>query len=371
MTSPNDQQGRPVGWRELLAMALVALGFRLLLAAGAMMVTHSTLIDLARAGDGYQFIAYSRAWTGYDAEFAANPYFGRLFPGYPLLIAGLNLLGMPISLATLLPSWLAGAVTAPLAAVAFERRVGWAMATLVPAFTFQVSLMSTEALCLFCASLAFLLWRSQRPISAGLTFGVGAMFRPMIVFGMLGATAADALDRRIGKSAKMIVAAGLSIVPCLWAVEARFGDAIMSARRYATDATAYRSAVLTWPFSTLALVPWRTHVAPWKLVFVGAHLVVVLVGCALALQQWRSRDRSRGELATASLVWLWSNTLFVLCVGYPWGFHDFPRYLVPALPPLFLVYRRYLPQRTWVWLGLGLLSIALAFEPTVRRLVNG
>ena len=69
--------------RELLAMALAAIALRIALCAAVTATTGTGLSDYAAAADGYQYIAYSRAWLGDMAEMDANPYYRRLFPGYP------------------------------------------------------------------------------------------------------------------------------------------------------------------------------------------------------------------------------------------------------------------------------------------------
>lgn len=355
--------------RELLAMAVLAVGLRVTLFAVATMLTGATFNDFSRTADGYQYIAYARAWLGPDAEFAAHPDFGRFFPGYPLLIAGLHSLGIPVSAAALLPSWLAAGVVAILCALYFgDRRVGWAMAALTPSYVFSGSLICSEVMCLLCSLAGLLLARRDRPVSAGLAFGLGGLFRPVAVFAMLGAVAADLLERRIRRPAVVTAAAGLTVAAGLAAVQWRFGDALMSLRHY-TGAAAYGDQLLTWPFRALITIPLTTPVPAWKLGFVAAHVAAALGGCALAVWQWRRAAAGpERHLATVAAAWLLANTLYVVCTGGFWGFHDFPRFLVPALPPLFFSYRRILPARLWAWPALGALSVILSIEPTTRRL---
>ena len=355
--------------RELLAMAVLAVGLRVALFVVATVLTGATFNDFSRTADGYQYIAYARAWLGPDAEFAAHPDFGRFFPGYPLLIAGLHSLGVPFAAAALLPSWLAAGVVAVLCALYFgDRRIGWAMAALTPSYVFSGSLICSEVMCLLCSLAGLLLARRDRPVSAGLAFGLGGLFRPVAVFAMLGAVAADLLERRVRRPVAITAAAGLTVAAGLAAVQWRFGDALMSLRHY-TGAAAYGDQLLTWPFRALITVPLTTPVPAWKLGFVAAHVVAALGGCALAVWQWRRAPAGpERHLATVAAAWLLANTLYVVCTGGFWGFHDFPRFLVPALPPLFFCYRRILPARLWAWPALGALSVILSIEPTTRRL---
>jgi hypothetical protein len=129
--------------------------------------------------------------------------------------------------------------------------------------------------------------------------------------------------------------------------------------------------MFTWPFKSLLVTPSTTPVAAWKVVYVGVHVLAVLAGCFWAFRQWR-RAPTTGERGVAALagVWLLGNTLYVLSIGSVWGFHDFPRYIVPALPALFWVCRGLLPRRPTLWLALGLLSVGLSLTPAKRRLVE-
>ena len=164
-----------------------------------------------------------------------------------------------------------------------------------------------------------------------------------------------------GGIALAIVLLGLMVVQ--W----RFDDALMSARVYATDQKAYGGQLLAWPFESLIMTPLRHPTAVWKMVYIWAHVVVVLVGCGLALWRWRSAPGALGRpAALAAAVWLWTNTAFVLCVGDIWGFHEFDRFIIPALPPLMWAYAAFLPRQWWVWPIIGVLSVAIALPGAAR-----
>jgi len=364
--TPDDMKVSP---RELLAIALLAVGLRVVLFAVASAIKHTTFTDFAGTADGYQYLAYARAWLGPDAEFAAHPHFGRFFPGYPLMIAGLHFLGVPFAAAALLPSWLAAGAVAVLCALYFgDRRIGWAMAALTPSYVFSGSLICTEVMCLLFSMVGLALARRERPLGAGVAFGLGGLFRPVAVFALLGLVAADLRERRVRRPVLTTAVSGLVVAAGMATVWWRFGDPLMSLRHY-QDQAAYGDQILTWPFRALITVPLTSPVPAWKLAFVGAHLAAVLGGCVLALREWRqAADGPDRRLATIAGVWLLANTLYVVSIGGFWGFHDFPRFLVPALPPLFYAYRHLLPRRSLIWLALGAVSIILSIEPTTRRL---
>lgn len=351
-------------------MALLAVALRVALFAVASAVAGTGFYDYARAADGYQYLAVARAWLGDGAELAAHPHYGRFFPGYPMLIAALHGIGVPIAAAALLPSWLAAGAVAVLGARIFEdRRVGWALAALTPSYVFSGSLISTEALCLLLSLMGIRLVRNGTAIPAGVAFGLGGLFRPVAVFALLGAAAADLVSGKLRRAVAVTALAGATVAAGLAAVHLRFGDAFMSVRRYAEDPMAYGGGeMITWPFRALLTVPLTTPVAAWKIAFVAVHAVAVLGGCVLAVRQWRRASPGERPLAILAGLWLFGNTLYVLSIGGVWGFHDFPRFLVPALPPLFWLYRGILPARAWMWIGIGILSVALALPPAVRRL---
>ncbi len=359
------------GPRELLAIALLAVGLRVILFAVASAIKHTTFTDFAGTADGYQYLAYARAWLGPDAEFAAHPFYGRFFPGYPLMIAGLRLLGVPLAAAALLPSWLAAGAVAVLCARYFgDRRIGWAMAALTPSYVFSGSLICSEVMCLLfsMAGLAFV--RQERRVIAGVAFGLGGLFRPVAVFALLGVAVADLRERRLGRAVLTVALSGLTVAAGLAAVRWRFGDALMSLRQYQDPNVAYGDHLITWPFHSMITIPLTSQVPAWKLAFVGVHLAAVLGGCVLAVREmWQAAAAPERRLATLAGVWLLANTLYVVSIGGFWGFHDFPRFLIPALPPLFYAWRRFLPVRRWVWLPVGALSVILSIEPTTRRLV--
>lgn len=365
-TIPGSSPG--VTARELLAMAALAVALRAALYAIATSLTGTDFADYAGAADGYQYIAYARGWLGDTAELAAHPIYRRLFPGYPALIAVLVRLGVPLPAAVLLPSWLACGAVAVLSARAFrDRRIGWAAATLTPSYIFSGSLLCTEAICLLLSLAGLLQARRGRTLTAGFAFGLGGLFRPVAVFAMLGAIGPDIAEGRLRRALTITAAAGLTVAAGLAALKWRFGDALMTVR---WNSRGYGGEILTWPFKSLITTPLTTPVAVWKVAFVALHAAAVLGGCLLAARALATARGDERRLALVAALWLWGNTLYVLCIGNVWGFHDFPRFLIPALPPLFWVWRRALPSRPWVWVAVGAVSLALALPPARRRLLE-
>ena len=357
---------------DLLAMTILALALRLGLYVLATTLTGTGFDNAAAAADGYQFVAYAHAWLGDMAELKVHPHFRRLFPGYPMLIALLSLAGVPTAAAVLFPSWLACGAVAPLCAVAYQdRRIGWAAAALTPSFVFSGALISTEALCLVFSMLGIVLAERGRGMAGGVAFGLSGLFRPVAVFAMLGIVAQESAAGRWRRAVAVPTVAGVTVMAGLAAVQWRFGEALMSMHTYTE---AYGGQIFTWPFRSLIETPLTSAVPAWKLAYVGVHVLAVLGGCAFAARELlavrRGHRADRRGTALQTTVWLGGNALYVLCIGNVWGFHDFPRFLIPALPPLFWAWRRILPTRPWIWVAVGTLSLMLALPPTKRRLLD-
>ena len=118
-------------------------------------------------------------------------------------------------------------------------------------------------------------------------------------------------------------------------------------------------SVFSWPFRSLVLTPLQTAVPLWKTLFIWLHVAFVLMAC------WVVGRRALVPAAERSgdlwlCVWLLGNSLFAACVGNVWGFHEFDRYIIPALPPALWAFERWLPRRGILWLPIAILSFAAA-----------
>jgi hypothetical protein len=350
-------------------MAVLAFAMRPLLAISATTLTGTTLENWAAAADGYQYIAQARAWMGNSEEVLANPYFARLFPGASALLALLVWLGVPVLAAILAPPWIACAVSAPLSAAYFrDRRVGWAMATLTPAYLLSGALISSEALALVFSLAGLHAARSGRDALAGVCFGLAGFCRPMAIFALLGCTAAMLIERRRGSLFRLLLAASLTFSLLVTILAVRLGNPTQSAAEYTR---AYGGSVLSWPFHSLVATPLTIDVATWKVFYVAAHLGAVALAAYTILRSFRhDLAGPRPGYAVEWRLWFLLHSLFVLSIGDVWGFHDFPRFLIPALPPLFFALRALLPRALVVWLALGAFSLALASIPARRLLLN-
>ena len=93
---------------------------------------------------------------------------------------------------------------------------------------------------------------------------------------------------------------------------------------------------------------------------------MTLAACAVAAcPPLSSADESRADLRLCA-PWLIGNTIFVLFIGHIWGFYQFHRFILPALPPLLWMYRRWYPRHALTWTLVSGVCLALALVGILR-----
>jgi hypothetical protein len=345
--------------RELVCIGAAAFIARVALFAALVTILHFSPARIPQMRDGYHYLDYARGIAAGDFA-RIDAFHRRLFPGYPLLIAALNVLGIPTGAAALALNWLAAALTAPLTAILFrDRRIGWAMALLTPSYILYTTLAMSEAtlMLMLVAGLVPVMREHPRPW-AGVLHGFALVIRPFGFCASVGyAFAQWRKPRDVVRFAlwAMAVVIAALIVMRLWS-----GSFVPGVGIYASNPRAYNGELFTWPFHSLIVTPSRIPVAPWKIAYIWAHVAVVLLGCAFACSEaWETRMRE--PLAALSAPWLIANTAVVLCIGSKWGFQEFHRFIIPALPPLLYTFRRWLPRGYAAWAAIGVASLTLAF----------
>ncbi|MHC4712787.1 MAG: hypothetical protein ACYTAN_05875 [Planctomycetota bacterium] len=352
---------RPSG-RDLLAIGAAAFALRLVVALVSLWRFEMTAPDFAFLRDGDSYIRVAVAVTG--DESVVKPFDWRVFPGYPGLIAAAHALGARADIAALLLNWLCAAAAAVLSALLFrDRRVGWAMAVLTPSYLMYSTLAMSEPTLMAFIIAGLVLAVAGRPLLGGLLLGYAGIIRPVACFAALGCIVWWAVQRKHKRAVVFAVAALAVVLAGVVGLALWRGSALEGLRLYAADERAYGGEPLTWPFKSLIFTPLSGKTTLWKVLYIYAHVAVVLTGCVVAaLPRLRRRESgSAGSLHPAMTVpWLWANTLFCLCIGAHWGFHEFHRFIVPALPPLFVAFRRWLPDKVIYWTALAIVSVALA-----------
>jgi hypothetical protein len=351
-TCPAD--GR-ISRSELVAIFLAGAALRLLLAIAAMQHYHLTLARLAYFSDGGSYTAYARAIAREPGPF--SPFDGRVFPGYPVVIAGVHLLGIPLPAAALVISWVCSGLAAMLSAVLCrDRRVGWGMVFLIPHYLLYSTLAMNEAL-LLAVSVAGLVaaTRGRSAVAGGLLLGFAGLVRPNACFAVAGFLFYAAGQKR-WRDAGIVAFLSATVVLAGMLVLKHFaGDALQNLHQYSS---AYDGQLLTWPFRSLIMTPIREHVAISKTIYIWLHVLVIVPATIWAgFRFFRSQATSMDRLFAP---WLVGNTAFVLCTGNRWGFDAFHRFSCWALPALLWTLRPILPKH-WFWSLIAVISFALAF----------
>ena len=327
--------------RRLLIVALLTLGVRAVYALGWLGLSGEGLSGegltaYTAHGDGYSYLNYARFVAGDVSELSA--YDRRVFPGLPMLLAAVRLLGVPVEIAGLLVAVAAGVAANVLAAVLFrDWRVGLLMAVCPPIYVACGPMVGNETpmLALLTGGLVLAVrggcWRVA---AAGLLLGAAGAVRPMAAFGVLGLTAYLATHRRWADALTSGAIAAAVVGLALAAVAAWFDDPLEGVKEYQRSERAYAGSIFDWPLASILRTPGAEGVPLVKVVYVWGYLLAA-VACVgvLVWRTIRPRDAGRPMLLLAS-VWAGLNLAFALCVGDKWGFHIFPRLLLPALPAM-------------------------------------
>jgi len=361
--------------QDLASIALVAVALRVVLIVASLTWSGMSFRGFMSQRDGASFMAYAHMLLGHDVQLAEYDY--RVFPGYPALLAAGSLTGASMPVVALVINLLSVGLAAVFAAALFQNRwIGWAMAILTPSYLlFSSHAMGEPAnLALILAGLLLAVRSPHLTAVAigGVLLGYAGLIRPVACFAVAGFMVWAILQRRWrpalihGAVAAAFVAAGLALLQ--W----RTGHALHSLEVYKTHEQAYAGQLFTWPFRSIihsTLVAFdrdvMPNIPPKNLVYIWLHIVIVVAGCVVPfLIRPRSADGGKHPLFWVAMPWLWGNTLFVLCIGHYWGMLEFARFIIPALPPLFLAYERLLPRGKawWLWLPLAALSWIVAFE---------
>lgn len=393
--------------RILVWIGLSALIFRATLVWGFASTSGMSMSEVALARDGEQFAAYAYALVDRPIDAKAvqpDAYTLRLFPLTSAMYALVHGTGIPMHLAMLLVSWVSSALACALAA-AFLRSVaiGWLMVVITPSWLLCSAIPSTEAVYLCFVMIGLLLARHASTYregksatsngltaAGGLLLGLGGLARPVACFAVAGAMLGTYMGKRIGQVCLMgTIALGTVIAGYGW-VWLRFGG-MVTLQGYAQSSGAYaEGGILDWPFASLIRTPLIEHAPLWKVGYVGVHVAASLVGCGLLIRQavWPadiSASQQRASptddtggvsqpsdprlrwLPTCLAVWACGTVLFALCTGDRWGFHEFPRFIVPCLPALLFAYRRrWTYGQWWVWGSLAVASVGMAYVAIQR-----
>jgi hypothetical protein len=351
---------------ELFWIALFTVALRVTVFFAARSHGHLSMADYTARGDTASYTAWAAVMTGDRPLASLDPYDRRVFPGYPALIAVVHLTRIPLPWAAALVTWISAGIAAAAAGKVFsDARVAWAMTCLIPHYLINSTLGMSEAPMLALTTVALLASQRDKTLLSGFLFGFAGLVRPVACFAVIGVVFAlwrEKKPRRgliIASAALATVAVGMLVMK-LWT-----GDAFTGPRTYATHPDAYAGHMIQWPLQAMFTVPFTEPTAPWRLVYNWIHAGLVVLGSIL-LGLRLLRDKRPLPRDAVAFPWLAGNTLFTMCVGAPWGFRHFPRFTIPAAPPLFWALREWLPRRPVWWV----LIAAVLFWPAVLGVIT-
>ncbi len=356
-----------IGWqlwtpktKELLAIFALSVLLRVAIIFAVCLNSHISVAEfLIKEHDGQSYFALAQAISGDSHNLTELDQ--REFPGYPALIAGVHALAVPIPASALLLNLVSAGLASAMAALLFEDlKVGWALAVLTPSYLKFSCLAMTEPTLLAMCLGGLLLSKLSKDALAGAMLGFAFLIKAPAVFAALGqAIVLFRTSKRRCATFTFFFAA--TIVAGFYCLRLSGLDLATTVHVISADPRTYGGDLLTWPFKSLIFTPllWNTPI--WKVLFTWAHVILTLGGCFLLLRQWRQSGQAERSLVLMACIWLSANTLSCLCIGNIGGFHQYHRYMIAALPPLFWSYRRFLPRQPVFWLLVGLASALAAY----------
>ncbi len=354
-----------------LALAVFAAGVRLAVLGLTLLIAHgmgggaapgATLGAVADLHDGREFQATAAALGSPTALAELSPVSRRLGPGYPALIRLASALAPP-PLAALAVAILGAAVATALLYLLGVPPAGAALfAVLTPSWVVFSATAMSEGPFVALALLGLYAWRRDDgggALAAGVLFAAAAAVRPVgvVLFAALWAVRLVHDAQSGGASRRAVGLRAAAAAGSFAALAAFWLAACGPAHGPLAQVGTYVRKDLALPFASLAAGFAAPLADPLK---TAQNLVVLgLVGAAAVLlaRRWRRRD----EVSREWLVWLSSQTAFVLLLPSSWVFECLARFLVPTLPAVAAALAPRLPRRrVALALLLGLVTAASA-----------
>jgi hypothetical protein len=358
--SRTERENKVPSARELLVIGISAFLLRVVVFASITLGFHVPFQTYVNAADGLSYQHYAQTILGDRSQLTA--YDTRVFPGYPLLIAVCHeMTRLAIAQAALAITWTCAALAAVLSAILFQdRRVGWAMVMLIPHWPINSSLAMSEAGMLAFALAGLVFGFREYAAAAGGALGFAVLLRPAAAFPLAAFLIVRWLTDQRRQAIVTALVSAIVVGAGLLFVKSLTGDALHSVKVYSDSPSAYAGPIFTWPFEALIETPIRAHASLPRVVYIWAHVILVLTACAMLAAKWKSSGLDR-----LAFMWLTTNALFTLCIAsgpFGWGFYHFPRFTIPATPALFWAIRRVLPSAAWVWIILLIVGCAITIS---------
>jgi hypothetical protein len=359
----------------------IGVAARLAILALAMTLTQLNIDDLYGFSDGGSYLGVGKAIYGIgDGGAGLTDYDRRVFPGWPWAIGWVGyfvhskeiLVGLTI---------MAGAIVPCLFVLLSEdRKTGIVLLYGTPAWLLHTIYPMAEGFFLALVLLAFLAAANRWILVAGLLAGWAVVTKPFgiaALAGVLLVVASKSGTGAWGRSVFRFLGAA-AVGPLLLIVfnVHLYGDPLAQLHTYAkgiselnvaSDVAArlgFPEGHWGYPFYWLIMTPLRVPVPIWKLFYIYAHVVALVVLGVMAI----AGVREASVLGRGMRVWLVLCALLIVSTGPYWAFQSFDRYFLWLLPAAAWVAAgqlRRLPLFAHV--SLGLMSALAAGYGLVRH----
>ena len=341
---------RPPFWPRATALFAVALAFRLALLAVALGWSRQPLDTFLVRSDAPSYVALARVLLGEGRP--ETVWHERVYWGWPLAFAPLGR-ALPLVGACVAAGVLWASLVPPLFyALTRHFRLAALLTVFPPTWLMHSCMGMSEAVYLAALLLGAWAMLSGRTALSGGAVALAVLVRPTAVFVAAGLALVLVRRRRWGAlagwSALCLIGPAATVALNVryygeWDRQARLHGAPINVPPEALRALAPDGQTRTYfcaPFEALVKTPLVLPTPKWKVAFVYAHVLAVLLATALAV--WHAR---RSELDLVIGVWALLNTCFIVSTGPYWGFHSFDRYCVWGLPAYLYAARGLLPRR--------------------------
>ncbi len=333
---------------EVMSLALVAS----LIFAG-------TICLFSRYGAAVQSFGDSSAYESVTSALQRWTFDGlqvKQFWGYPYAMAALaSLTGVSIRASLLLVSWISCFISV---ALAYRLWGGWVagfFAILNFAWMQRSFLGGSEPLAVALIFGAFLAVRRNHYLFGALLAALSTVVRPLGIFCLIG-IGIDLLCRRQYKKLALTVligatVGGLSVLPLVL----HFGSAFATVHSYQEAGT----SLFGYPFYAIIKGTLLYPAPLTNLLLSFGWIALVLTGL---LRMVENSDFHRyAKENPVEILFALPYTLLIFCYNYPvFARSNFPRFIIPALPIVFIALANWLPRSRRVIWALGTVMPALA-----------
>jgi hypothetical protein len=353
--------------REALVLFAWGTALPLVIFVAGFLKSGESIADFVEHSDAFSYVAVANmVLTGERSPF---PWDERVYWGWALLLVPFGALGLNLYYSCIgLGIVMGGLVPVLFHALVRNWRLSLLLAMFPPAWLMADSYGLSEPAYLFFILLSLWLFFSRRIYTSAWAMALAAAVRPTAVFAWMGIAVVLIRRRAWGTLIGWSALCGLGPLLCIGLNQAYYKawnrqsdlhgkpqniplDVI---QKVAPDGNT--RTYLNVPFKALIETPFVYKVPAWKIAYIYAHVLAVLLASALAIRC--AFDGTEWGLVMA--VWAILNTLFVVSAGPFWGFQSFDRYCIWALPAYLYVCRSWIPTRYRLIELFGLLSFMLS-----------